>query len=100
MYFSNGYVYGDSDSSAIKIKSVKVLKDRIMLLTFSTDEIRLFDSTILKGPAFKLLENEEIFSNPKIIHGVVTWNNEEIDCAPEYMYKNSFEYNTNEIVVA
>lgn len=94
MYLFNGYVCGDSDQKEmLKIESAKILEDRMILLTFSTGETRLFDSTILKGAAFKPLEDEKIFSNPKIIHGVVTWKNEEIDCAPEYMYENSYEYN-------
>jgi hypothetical protein len=27
-----------------------------------------------------------------IEHGVPTWENGEIDCAPEFIYDNSFEY--------
>jgi len=101
MYIFDGYVCGEStEKEMLKITSVKVLEDRIMILTFSTGEKRLFDSTILKGPAFKPLEDINIFSKPVIVHGVVTWNNEEIDCAPEYMYANSFEYNSGDNIVA
>ena len=30
----------------------------------------------------------------KVVDGVVTWKDEEIDCAPEYMYLNSYEYHS------
>ena len=61
-------------------------------LTFSNGEQRLFDATILTGPAFKPLADEAVFKNCKIVDGVVTWMDEEIDCAPEYMYTHSYEY--------
>ena len=28
----------------------------------------------------------------KIVHGALTWMDEEIDCAPEYMYEHSYAY--------
>ena len=100
MYLHDGFVCGEStEKEMIKVQDVKVLNDRIMLITFTTGETRLFDSTILNGPAFTPLEDDKIFSNPKVVHGVVTWNNEEIDCAPEYMYEHSYEYIIEKIVV-
>ena len=99
MFLHDSYVCGEcSESEMLKVQSVKVLKDRIMLITFSTGETRLFDATILTGPAFAKLENEDIFSNPKIEHGIVTWDNESIDCAPEFMYSHSYEYSTADFV--
>ena len=41
-----------------------------------------------------------IFSNFKIMHGVITWMNDEIDCAPEYIYEHSFEYEDNTSPIA
>lgn len=55
-------------------------------------EQRLFDASILTGSAYKPLSDEDIFKNCKVVDGVVTWLDEEIDCAPEYMYVNSYEY--------
>jgi len=97
MYISNGLVCGGEPSEQIKIKSVKPLNDMIMLLTFSNDETRLFDATILDGVVFEPLKKDSIFKNPVIDHGVVTWLNGEIDCAPEFMYKNSYTYDPMEI---
>lgn len=97
MYLHDGFVCGEStEDEMMKVQGVKVLNDRIMLITFTTGETRLFDSTILNGPAFTQLDDNKIFSNPKVVHGVVTWHNEEIDCAPEYMYEHSYEYITDD----
>ena len=64
----------------------------MMLVTFSTGEKRLFDTTLLTGPVFEPLKDEKIFMNPRIFHGVITWNNGEIDIAPEYIYEESYAY--------
>jgi len=92
MYVFNGFVCGGEPSEQIKIISVKPLNDMIMLLTFSNGETRLFDATILSGEVFEPLKEDSIFRNPIIDHGIVTWSDGEIDCAPEFMYKNSYAY--------
>ena len=92
MYFSNGFVYGGDPTGEIKVVSVKTFEDKIMLITFNNGEQRLFDATILSGPAFLPLNDNQIFMTPEIDHGVVTWKDGLIDCAPEYMYQHSYEY--------
>ena len=65
----------------------------MMVILFSTGEYRLFDATTLfKYPAFELLENEDVFKSAKIEYGVVTWNDGDIDIAPEKMYQDSYVY--------
>lgn len=92
MYIMNGIVYGGEPVASIEISSVKALDDMIMLISFSTGETRLFDATILQGEVFEPLKKKEIFENPIINHGVVTWDGGNVDCAPEFMYDNSYEY--------
>ena len=92
------FIYASEKTENIHIVNAKPLDD-MMILTFSTGEKRLFDATILKGPAFEPLSDPQVFKNCTIVHGVVTWDNEEIDCAPEYMYENSYAYNDVELVV-
>lgn len=94
MYILNGIVYGGEPAEPIKILSVKPLNDMIMLLTFVNGEVRVFDATVLKGGVFEQLKEESIFKNPTVDHGVVTWLNGNIDCAPEFMYENSYAYGT------
>lgn len=92
MYINNGYVYGGMPKEIPGIAEARALDDGIMILTFKNGETRLFDSTVLTGPVFAPLKDESVFKNFAIDHGVVTWLDGEIDCAPEYMYKHSYEY--------
>lgn len=78
----------------IHVVAAQPLGDMMMLLTFSTGKQRLFDATVLAGPAFAPLQDEKIFQDCKVVDGVVTWMDEDIDCAPEYMYQNSFTYDS------
>lgn len=92
MFVLNGIVYASEKRNDIEVISVKPLDDMMMILTFSTGEQRLFDATILTGSAFLPLKYDNIFKNCKVIDGAVTWMDEGIDCAPEFMYENSFAY--------
>lgn len=94
MYIMDGIVYGGEPEEAIKVSRVKVLPDKILLLTFSTGETRLFDATILTGEIYKPLEDIDIFNEVSIDYGVVTWDDGAIDCSPEFMYENSYSYQT------
>ena len=92
MYIVNDICYAGEMQDNIKVTEVKPLRGGMLLVTFSTGEKRLFDTTRLKGSAFKPLQDEEIFSKPVLFHGVITWNNGEIDIAQEYVYQESFAY--------
>lgn len=92
MFILNGVVYASERPKEIEIIHAKPLEDMMMILTFSTGEQRLFDATILTGSAFRPLTDPQVFNICKIVDGVVTWMNEEIDCAPEFMYEHSYPY--------
>lgn len=93
MYIINGIAYAGDLIDGIEVRDVLVLDDMMLLLTFSTGEKRLFDSSILlEYPAFKPLSDVEVFKNVKIEHGVLVWLDGDIDIAPETLYKNSFSY--------
>lgn len=87
-----GIVYASECPKDIEITHVEPLEDMMMILTFSTGEQRLFDATVLAGPVFQPLADSQVFNACKIVDGVVTWMNEEIDCAPEFMYEHSYPY--------
>lgn len=100
MYEKNGIVYGDVQKS-LKVTNVKPLADMMLLLTFSNGAVKIFDcSELVKQPAFKKIEDDDIFKNIAIIDGIVTWDDENIDIAPETMYVDGFDYNTKDILVA
>lgn len=92
MYIREGIVYGGEPELPIKVEQVKVLPDMMLLIQFNNGELRLFDATLLNGPVYESLRDEKVFSSPVIDHGVITWQNGEIDCAPEYMYSHSYDY--------
>lgn len=92
MYILNNICYAGEMRDGIKVTAVKPLLGGMMLVTFSTGEDRLFDTTTLQGSVFAPLADEKIFSNPVLFHGVITWNNGEIDIAPETVYRESYPY--------
>lgn len=92
MFEINGIVYANEFKKSIKIIDAKVTDHLMMLLTFSTGEKRVFDASILSGSAFEPLKDDSVFRDFRILHGVITWMDENIDCAPEYMYEHSYVY--------
>ena len=94
MYILNDICYAGEMTSEIKVTEVKPLRGGILLVTFSTGEKMLFDTTSLKGTAFEPLANEDIFNNPRLFHAVITWNNGEIDISPELVYQDSYAYDS------
>lgn len=98
MYLLNGIVYAGEPIEDIKIKEAKPLAYGMLLLTFSSGEKRLFDTTRLQGAAFAPLSDEKIFHDIQVSHGFVSWMNGEIDCAPEYMYENSYAYDEDCVI--
>ncbi len=97
MYIKDGICYAGELAEGITITEAKPLDWGMVLVTFSTGERRLFDTTLLKGEAFIPLADEKIFRNPVISHGTVTWDNGQIDIAPQYIYEESYEYDTGTV---
>ncbi|MBQ4226613.1 MAG: DUF2442 domain-containing protein [Clostridia bacterium] len=96
MYILNNICYAGEMQDDIKVTQVQPLRGGMMLVTFSTGEKRLFDTTLLQGSAFAPLADEKVFNNPVLFHGVITWNNGEIDIAPETVYRDSYAYESEE----
>jgi hypothetical protein len=95
MYIVNNICYAGNKSDEIKIAAAKALRGGILLVTFSSGEQKLFDTTLLSGSAFEPLRNEDIFQQFSIFHGILTWLNGEIDIAPETVYEMSYPYESN-----
>lgn len=93
MFIVNGICYANSANESVKVAEVKPLTGRMLLLTFSTGEKRLFDTTTLVGKAFDILDNVNVFNNPSLFHGIVSWDNGNVDIAPETLYQDSIPYN-------
>lgn len=99
MFEVNGILYASSPKNLIKIQDAKVTGHMMMLLTFSSGEQRVFDAETLQGEVFEPLNDDTVFNNFKIVHGAITWMNEDIDCAPEFMYENSYPYSVDVNVI-
>lgn len=91
------YEYGKELGEFVEIMGFKLLDKNTMLLTFQNGEQRTFDATVLTGPAFEPLKDPDVFKTAAIDHGVITWMEGEIDCAPEYMYNHSKPHSENTI---
>lgn len=94
MYIRDGIAYSLNDTHILEVTKVKPLEDRILLLLFNNGMEKLFDTTTLKGPVFEPLNDKTIYNSVYIDDGVVTWDNGSIDCAPEFMYMNGFDYSS------
>ncbi|MCQ2351382.1 MAG: DUF2442 domain-containing protein [Paludibacteraceae bacterium] len=92
----NIYTHGDeiigNKTFFIEVTSIKILSNKTMLVTFNTNETKIFNCDLLSGPAFERLKNDAVLKDVKIVHGVPTWLNGEIDIAPEFVYQNSSMY--------
>lgn len=94
MYIKDDICYAGEIAEDIKIVDAKPLEGQMLLVTFSTGERKLYDTTKLTGSAFDILKDKDVFENPVIFHGIITWNNGEIDIAPETVYYDAYSYGT------
>jgi hypothetical protein len=87
MYELNGIVYADDPTPLKKIKYVRPLEDHKLLVRFSTEEEKEVDiSGLLNEPAFRPLQDQNVFQSVYVDYGTVVWCNGTIDIAPEYLY--------------
>lgn len=100
MYIVDDVCYADSPDAEMEITEALPLEGRMLLVTFSTGERRLFDASGLTGPAFAPLADEAVFRDITLFHGIITWMNGAIDIAPETVYADSLPYETDDIVKA
>lgn len=52
---------------------------------------------LLQYPAFKDLKSEQLFYDIDFSNGVTNWDNERIDIAPEYLYKNGISLSADKV---
>ena len=94
MYIKDGVCYAGELEPGIEITNAKPLDGGMVLVTFSTGEKRLFDTTEIDAEVFKPLADPEIFRHPVIAYGTITWDNGNIDIAPETVYAMSYPYDS------
>ena len=78
-------------SELIDVTAVEVRYDRVVRLTFDTDEVRDIDLTpMLWGPAFEPLKDDAVFTQVKVDpeSGTISWPNG-ADIAAHTLYRES-----------
>lgn len=89
MHIKNGIAYADEAESPLKICGVRPLKKYKLWIKFTNGKEKIIDfSSELNTPAFAPLKDENIFRSAYIDYGILTWDNGNIDIAPEYLYHN------------
>ena len=75
----------------IWVVAAEPLDNRILRLTFNNGSVKTFDCKplIKEQNVFGALQDEAIFRKIALDGWTVTWQNGEIDIAPEYLYENS-----------
>jgi len=90
MFIVDGIAYAGEPAPAVKVSGVRPLADYRLWLRFSTGEAKIFDlKPLLDRPAFAPLVDKDVFTGVYIDYGVPTWNDGDIDIAPETLYHES-----------
>lgn len=79
----------DADDDVIYISKVVPLPGKRLMCRYNDGRWNLVDMRpLLTKGVFAPLKSDELFYNVDISNGVTSWDNERIDIAPEYLYKN------------
>ncbi len=100
MFEKDGITYADEQKPELTVLNVKPLYSGVLLVTFSTGEKRLFDTTLLTEPVYEPLKDSNVVNNPILFHGIITWLDGTIDISPEAVYQISYRYNTQDVISA
>ena len=97
MYIIDDICYAGTPEDDMEVIHADPLPGRMLLVTFSTGETRLYDTTLLTGPVFDALNDEKIFRDISTENGFISWMNGDIDVATETVYADSYPYETKTI---
>ena len=87
----DGICYADSLAPVLKIVAAENVGDYLVGVWFDNGRHCLFDGRNLEGEVFEPLKTPKDFSNWTLDSETLTWQNGEIDIAPEYVLEHSAE---------
>ena len=87
MYIVDGICYADDPTPILTVSEIQPLDGHNLRVVFSTGIEKTVDFTpMLSYPAFRPLQDEAVFRDVSLEHGVPVWMDGEIDIAPECLY--------------
>jgi len=89
MTVRNGICYPDVPARHVKIVAAENVGDWLLRVRFDDGAMRLFDGRALEGEVFAPLSNADAFAGWKLDYETLTWNDGDIDIAPEYVLNHS-----------
>ena len=90
MIVRNGKCMAENPVPVVKIVAAKSLGGYLLDVLFNDNSHRVFDgSVLLDGEVFKPLSDQRVFADYKLDYETLTWNDGDIDVAPEYVYTHS-----------
>ena len=93
MFIVDGIAYASEKTEDISITEIKLLEDRVIIVTFNTGEQRLLDVTELYDiPGLTELKDDAVYNSAYIDFGTIVWKNGELDLSPESIYNRSYPY--------
>lgn len=99
-YVVDDVCYAGNPGQDVRVVEAKPLRGGMLLLMFSSGEKKLFDTTLLEGPAFFSLRDEAVFQSVCVEHGFVSWADGAIDVSPEYLYEHGVKYDEDDVLLA
>jgi hypothetical protein len=91
MIVRDGICYADSPLPQVKVVAAKNCGEHLVQVSFNDGQSRLFDGRVLKGEVFAPLSDPMKFAAWKLDYETLTWNDGDVDIAPEYILAHSTE---------
>ena len=91
MIVRDGMCYAENQEPVLKITGFENCGNHKMRVVFNDGAARIFDGrSLLQGEAFAPLSDAMVFADCKLDYETLTWLDDELDVAPEFVYENSF----------
>ena len=92
MLVKDGICYPNNQTPILSVAGCSIVDESRMRVRFSTGETRIVDvSPLFQIPIFASLKNRETLQAFSIDHGVLCWQDGDIDIAPEWLFDHGIK---------